>query len=139
MTFLHLAAAPDLVLHNISSEQSLKSFLEGVSTLPQYTSILEELHDEQLPEYVLEILQDVSLVNALHPRLGTALHIAVENGDPQVAAMLLEFGADCGIKKQHKLTPLESFKQAYAKVSCEGRHASQFRLFNEEISLILEE
>jgi hypothetical protein len=121
------------------SPRSAKRSLGGVTCLPQDESVLEELLEEQLPESAIERLQqDVSLLNAQHPLLGTALHVAVENGAPRVAEILLELGADSKIKDQYGHTPLESFKEAYANLElAKGRLLNEFQFYIEEISQIL--
>jgi ankyrin repeat protein len=110
-----------------------------ITSLPQDESILEELQEEQLSEVVLERLQqDASLLNAQHPALGTALHVAVENGAPQAVEILLELGVDRNTKDHQALLPLEKFNRKYANATTRKEGTlNKFQLYVEDISQIL--
>ncbi|CAN9096226.1 unnamed protein product [Alternaria alternata] len=138
-TFLHLVVAPELVLQRAHSDRSGQNFLEGVGSLPQNASILEDLVEEQqLEDKFEEIQEDLPLVNARHAHLGTALHLAIENGALDTVTVLLELGADSLITNQHQHTPLESFTNAYTELTCENkRPCRELQLFMEEISQVL--
>jgi ankyrin repeat protein len=102
---------------------------------------LEDLQEEQLSESVVEGLQqDTLLLNAQHPALGTALHVAVQNGAPRVVEILLELGVDSTVKNEKGLSPVEVFKGAYASVEARNENlAHEFSLYIEEVSQLCAE
>lgn len=90
--------------------------MESLLSSPHEESFLVILLEGPLSDTSYKALKkDVSLLDAVCPRLGTALHVAVMCGALRAVEALLDLGADRNVQDHEGRTPLDCLDDFYRR------------------------
>ncbi|KAF2112296.1 ankyrin repeat-containing domain protein [Lophiotrema nucula] len=111
-TYLHLAVSVRTVERVYQSSRPMLNHMESLLSLPQEESLLVTMLEGPLSEAPYETLKQAkSILNAVCPQLGTALHVAVMCGAHRAAEALLDLGVDPNVTDQQGRTPLDCLEE----------------------------
>lgn len=115
-TLLHLAISIRAVETTFRTQKSIFEHMEALLSLPREEAFLVSLLEGPQPDIWYRVFeQQSSLLNAVSPQLGTALHVAAMCGAPQAVEALLELGADRNIKDNEGRTALDCVTEFYRR------------------------
>ncbi|KAL6159534.1 hypothetical protein ACJBU6_01972 [Exserohilum turcicum] len=115
-TLLHLAVSIRAVETTFQTQKPILEHMEALMSLPQEEAFLVFLLEgPQSDIWYRAFEHQPSLLNAVSPQLGTALHVAAMSGAPKAVEALLDLGADRNIKDNEGRTALDCLTEFYRR------------------------
>ncbi|USP80434.1 uncharacterized protein yc1106_07708 [Curvularia clavata] len=115
-TLLHLAVSARAIEMTFRTQKPILEHMEALVLLPQEESFLVSLLEgPQSDTWYRAFEHQTSLLNAVSPQLGTALHVATICGAPKAVEALLELGADRNVKDNEGRTAFDCLTEFYRR------------------------